>query len=44
MDRATRKEVRGALDATPTPAVVSQTPTHFGVDGRPAVVIPIHYD
>ncbi len=44
MDRATRKEVRGELEATPTPATVTQAPTHFGVDGRPAVVVPIHYD
>src|SRR5206468_12476158 len=38
MDRATRKEVRGELEATPTPATVTQAPTHFAVDGRPAVV------
>ena len=30
--------------AGPSPAPEAGTPTHFGVDGRPAVVIPIRYD
>ncbi len=28
----------------PSPAPDSEVPTHFGVDGRPATVIKIHYD
>jgi penicillin-binding protein 1A len=53
MSRAERREAMNNLDGGQGPAVdpkptpsPSETaaPTHFGVDGRPAVVIPIHYD
>src|SRR3989338_1234707 len=50
--RAERREAMNSLDqdggpagdpqAAPTPD--ADAPTHFGVDGRPAVVIPIKYD
>jgi hypothetical protein len=44
IDRADRKEALNTLDASPSPTPSTDAPTHFGVDGRPAVVVPIHYD
>jgi hypothetical protein len=55
IDRAGRKAAENtlqqagagtAVDPKPgaSPAAAGTPPTHFGVDGRPAVVVPIHYD
>jgi len=34
----------GDSHATPSPAPQTTAATHFGVDGRPAKVVEIHYD
>ena len=49
IDRASRRDALNQLDggdsqATPSPAPQTTAATHFGVDGRPAKVIEIHYD
>ena len=52
ISRADRREAVNNLDqngganpqATPPPPPDGAAPTHFGVDGRPAVVVPIRYD
>ena len=55
IDRAGRKAAENSLqqagagtavDPKPaaSPAASGQAPTHFGVDGRPAAVVQIHYD
>jgi penicillin-binding protein 1A len=48
ISRSERKEAINTIagvdpQAAPSPAP-DGAPTHFGVDGRPAVVVPIHYD
>ncbi len=48
--REAEKHLQGGVgtavdpQATPSPTPATEAPTHFGVDGRPAQVIPIHYD
>ena len=52
IDRADRRQAEDSLeggdgpavDPKPSPTPEGTAPTHFGVDGRPAKVIPIHYD
>lgn len=48
IDRASRRDAVSQLDGdghpTPSPAPQTTAATHFGVDGRPAKVIDIHYD
>ena len=52
IDRADRRQAEDSLeggdgpavDPKPSPTPEGAAPTHFGVDGRPAKVIPIHYD
>ena len=53
MSRAERRQVannldgsEGAVDPKPdaSPPPDGAVPTHFGVDGRPAIVVKIHYD
>ncbi len=52
IDRADRRKAEDSLeggdgpavDPKPSPTPEGTAPTHFGVDGRPAKVIPIHYD
>ncbi|HLB76003.1 MAG TPA: hypothetical protein VJO72_03130, partial [Candidatus Dormibacteraeota bacterium] len=54
IDRADRRQAENSLEGgdgsaadpkpSPSPAPEGAAPTHFGVDGRPAKVIPIHYD